>query len=218
MINIGEHNTVAKKAVSCNIKAEIFKLRDKALTEKYASDSYEYYKKYFDNYNDEDIGKCVNFLCDCYSKFTPDIYIYTDERYLCEEGTLQGITKLPNGANIVVFKVYNEEHDFTMCQVLYYDGEELKLFTPYEGNAVNIITSTCIGDEHCALDTEIDKAHPLANLIYPDGINEDIITDDEEAAKNKYMMYFGISEEDADDDNLELDWDAIDKEIISALS
>lgn len=221
MINKNEHNTVVRKAVPCDLKAEIFKLRDKILENKETHKNYEYYREYFENYNKTEysIGACIEFIFWHSDLLEFDIYIRGCERALSYAGRkLQGITKLPNGADIIIFQVYSEEHWIGMCQVLYYDGTQLRLFTPYEGNAVNIITTTCIGDEWHACDSTINKTHPLAAKIYPRGISAEIVEEDIDAAKNQYLRYYGISKEDAEDDCVDLDWDAIEKEIISTLS
>lgn len=221
LINKGEHNTVIRKAVPCDLKAEIFKARDETLKDEYAKKLYDMYQRYFDEYNKEtySIGGCINFICDCNDNFKPDVYIYTGERYLCNKGTLQGITKLPNGADIIVFQVCAEESGISICQVLYYDGEKLRLFTPYEGNAVNVITKTCLGDEEYAKEEDFDYSHPLVSIVYPDGLSEDLIAEDyDEEAKCRYMMHYGISKEDAERDNIALDWEAINKEILDVLN
>ena len=109
-----------------------------------------------------------------------------------------------------------------MCQVVYYDGTMLRTFTPYKGNAVNIATKTCLGDETYTSKNIVND--DFFKKVYPSGVdfNEYDFSDE---LFEKYCVFTGLveSEDDADGfkdrriERIELDWDAMSLEIEKAL-
>ena len=205
MINQGITNTNGAKAVPCDLISEIFKLRDYVLKkDEYMASLYpKYYQKYFKNYDKDDysLGSCILFLEGCEEGIERDVEICSTEYYFSNKGKYQGICKLPNGADIIVFHAYCEEQPVNMCKVLYFDGEKLRVFTPYEGNAVNVALNTCFLDEQyfrkCNLNSELYKK------IYPNGLNLDAYRgtyEDEEkfvdTAREGYARFLGIDYDD----------------------
>lgn len=223
MLNKGFTNTNTKKAVPCDLISEIFKLRDVVLEkDEYNAKLYsEYYEEYFQNYKDDDysLGSCIGFLEESEFGIERDINIYSTEYYLSSNGKYQGICKLPNGADIIVFHAYCEEQPSNMCKVLYFDGEKLRIFTPYEGNAVNVVFKTCLLDEGNGNKYNINKEY--LNQIYPNGLNLDYEIEDYddylEAVWEGYAKFLGMDIDDFVNGSFTLDWDAICNEIEKVL-
>lgn len=223
MLNKGFTNTNGKKAVPCNLISEIFKLRDIILEkdEYNANLYYEYYENYFLNYKDDDysLGSCICFLEESEFGIKKDIAIYSGEYYLSSKGKYQGICKLPNGADIIVFHAYCEEQPSNMCKVLYFDGEKLRIFTPYEGNAVNVALGTCLLDEGIGNKDNINEEY--FNQIYPNGLNMNYDIEDYDdyldAAWEGYAKFLGMDIDDFTNGSFTLDWDAICNEIEKVL-
>lgn len=222
MLNKGLTNTRGNKAVPCDLISEIFKLRDIVLKkDEYQAKSYpEYYEEYFQNYKDDDysLGSCIRFLEESEFGIKEDIAIYSSEYYFSSNGKYQGICKLPNGADIIVFHAYCEEQPSNMCKVLYFDGEKLRIFTPYEGNAVNVALGTCLLDEGIGNKNNINEEY--FNQIYPNGLNNYDIEDYDDyldAAWEGYAKFLGMDIDDFTDGSFTLDWDAICNEIEKVL-
>ena len=236
VLNKGFTNTVAKKAVPCDLVAELFKLRDYLLEhdEDYA-DMYDIYEDDFENWNQDDyqLGNCVISMIQD-NGIVADTSIYSSEYYLNTNGKYQGICKLPNGADIIVFDCCCEEQPSGMYTVLYFDGEKLRLFTPYEGNAVNIALNTCLLDEEYVVKPKINNEY--VSQIYPNGLNLDWVNvkwsnlkDEEfdayydmceqakEDARKGYAEFLGMKFSDFKDGNFDLDVDAICNEIENVL-
>lgn len=228
LLNKGYTNTTEFKAVPCNIVEKIFEARDKILfnCEDYVKEDYEeLYKECFEEWSSEDyaLGECVSFLKEFSNEnckvIDVDIYIYTSEHYLATKGKYRGLCKLPNGADILVLDVYGEETGINMCQVVYYDGTMLRTFTPYQGNAVNIATKTCLGDEAYTTKDAIDSE--LFKKIYPSEVDfSDYDNWNEMLAR--YYVFTGLVESEDEAENLRgrrihLDWDSIENEIEKAL-
>jgi len=224
IFNENLHNTAPCKAVPCDIVKEIFKARDALLhSSEDAADDYEFYKKSFDEYEEKGssapnyvLGGCYEFLKD-YSELTEwiDVEVYSTGYYLADEGKYQGICKLLNGADVVVFHVACEEQPSELYQVLYFDGSELRVFTPFSGNAVNVVTMTALGDEGY---TKFDKlAGDLYSKVYPDGLPDVNDYEFAEATKLGYLSFLGYTEDDFES-GLFPDKALVDKEIEMVLS
>jgi len=145
-----------------------------------------------------------------------DVRVYSAGYYLAEKGRYQGICKLPNGADIVVFDVPCEENSNSICQVLYFDGTDLRIFTPFAGNAVNVAFMTALGDEYYSWIEKFEGK--LFDKVYPNGLPA---SDDEnfhEKATEGYGHFLGMSEEGKDSWYVTLDWNAMDDEIERVLS
>lgn len=236
VMNKGYHNTVVKKAVSCNLIEKIIEAKNNLLSN-LSTNNEEYYnqysKKYFDmleigNIEETTIGNCVLFLLshdDDENYIERDINIYTSEMYCdaaCyDELKYVGITKLPNNVDIIGFTVFSEECSFHIFQILYFNGEKLQIFTPYEGNAVNIITKTALGNESYCYFDKINKESALYSIIFPNGIDDngyfeedfDFYDEDEEEEYclekqddviYRYLSHFGATVKITDDFNYTL--------------
>lgn len=228
MYNKGYTNTTEFKAVPCNIVEEIFRARDTILAcDDDTKKDYEgMFKESFEDWKSDlrSLGDCFCFLTDYQSKKCKvvdiDINIYSIDYYQSRKGKYCGLCKLPNGADIIVFDVSGEESGFSMCQVVYFDGNMLRTFTPYQGNAVNMITKTCLGDEEY-MDKHIVVNDDLYKIVYPDGLDFNSY-DYANKAFSKYCVFTGLveSENEADglrDGRIELDWDLMSSEIENAL-
>lgn len=223
MLNKGLTNINGKKAVPCDLIFEIFKLRDIILEkDEYTAKLYpKYYEKYFLNYENDNysLGSCVRFLEDSEFGIKKDISIYSEEYYFNSNGKYQGICKLPNGADIIVFYASCEEQPSGMCKVLYFDGEKLRIFTPFEGNAVNVALGTCLLDEGIGNKKKVNEKY--LNHIYPNGLNLDYEIDNYddflEDAWNGYAKFLGMDYDNFLDGKFILDWDAICNEIEKVL-
>ena len=229
IMNTGLTNVGVKKAVPCNLIEEILKFRDilVAKSKSNATDYEKWYEKHFCNFDYDDtyyefdkecICQCIPYFLNCDDgSLKTDVQIYSCEKHINKEGKYQGLCKLPNGAEILVFEALGEEEPTRMCMVLYFDGEQLRFFTPYEGNAVNVVTQTCLLDEtFCQVDF---TQHPLYNSIYPKGLKRTF--DDEkfvDNARKGYAKFLGIKYSDLCNGKFELDWDAICNEIETVLS
>lgn len=228
MFNKGYVNSIEFKAVPCNIVEKIFEARDKILScadEDTKEDYEDMFEESFNDWKSESyaLGECFAFLVDYQTEgckvVDVDINIYSTEYYLSTQGKYIGLCKLPNGADIIVFHVYGEESGFTMCQVVYYDGTMLRTFTPYQGNAVNIATKTCLGDETYTSKNIVND--DFFKKVYPSGVDFKEYGFSDELFE-KYCVFTGLveSEDDADelkDGRIELDWDAMSLEIEKAL-
>ena len=221
MFNKGLHNKTEFKAVPCNLVKKIFKIRDEILSDcdDYTLEDYnDMYKSYFESIdtNANSLGMCFSFILNySYDLVKTDVQIYTCEYGLNNKGKYQGVCKLHNGAEIIVFNVAGEESGYNMLQVVYFDGEFLRTFTPFEGNFVNVLTMTCLGDEvYCKLD-EFD------NDLYKEVLGDKVVSikddDFEEQMYEGYCRFQGFDCDYNSSLNIDFDYDAMCKEIESAL-
>lgn len=223
LINDGLHNSVLKKAISCDLKEKIYEAKDNAIKDPKVKMYYDsFYAEYFDEWNEEEysIGKCIEFLANYnHNDFIQDVQVYSTERYLENPGDYDGISNLQSGAEVIILHICAEEHAFEMIQVVYFDGEKLHTFTPFEGNAVNVIAKTCLGNEAYAIDTDVDYSHPLVSVVYPMGLTYKVLTDEEHIDEHfvNYLTHFGVSRKDAKDECVSLNEKAIYVEIESVL-
>lgn len=245
VINKGYHN-VAKKSVPCNLIRKIIESKNKLLPKLKHPDLVYYEeckKEYFENLQNGDIekdtiGECIGFLLSCdYDEeyIHEDVYIYASSRLTdaCSyEDRLEyiGLTTLPNGAEAIGLITMSEECNFHIFQLLYFDGEKLQLFTPYEGNAINIVTKTALGNEMYCNFSIMDRNVVLYSIIFPNGIknHDDLFMDASyyDAEENeeytisvydevlfKYFSYFGIEADILNEFFYELNPECINAEI-----
>lgn len=246
ILNKGFHNTVTKKAVPCNLIQKLIDAKDELIQNLDAFD-YEYYeddaKEDFDalesgNYESYTIGSCIIELLNMEGHedyIERDVEVYTTEMYSDKpqkdsmyDSKYIGIEKLPNGADIIGFQTCCEEKPTYLLQYLYYDGEKLRIFTPYEGNAVDIVTRTALQDEYYKQNA--DENSPLCPILFPDGVDVDLyskVTFTENGKEYElaqgdyivynYMKYFGANIQPDDYFDPEVDASCIDAEIESVL-
>lgn len=226
LLNKGLTNSVEKKAVPCDLIAEILKLKDTLLQtdETFAEEYEQYYEDDFENCDQEDyiLGDCIQALTYSDTGIKDNVAVYSGELYFNHKGKYQGKCKLPNGADIIVLEICCEEEPTSMCKVLYFDGEKLKLFTPYEGNAVNVALRTCLLDEEYMHENNVDEKY--LKQIYPDGLDLDWKDKDFEdyelfrdTARRGYAKFLGIDMDDFENGDFKLNWDAICNEIETVL-
>jgi hypothetical protein len=98
---------------------------------------------------------------------------------------------LGNGASVILYTVNGEESFSRMASVVYYDGEKLAIYTPYEGNGVHVGLDTALGDEDFT--------------PYEDKNTEDEIIE--------YYERYGLANPYEDEVEIELDMDKIKDEI-----
>jgi hypothetical protein len=160
-INQGLHNTSDKLAVKCDLKQELRRLYDKAVSDEP------------DLYDEIDIDKALN--CDtlvedenedlesliqqlCFNEYIP-----SDVEMEFVNTMLFSTKVLDNGAEIILFSMYGEmcENELSISQIasaIYFDGEQLRLFTPYEGNGVNTKYKVVLGGERFVLEDDYEEA------------------------------------------------------------
>lgn len=245
IINKGFHNTTTKKAVPCDLIKALVDAKNEILKITSTRD-YRYYKNnYVENFEklengdydkDYGIGSCVLCLLNMegHEKYIDsDVIVYTDEMYTNNRcpSKYNGVTKLTNGADVIGFHVYCEEAESTLFQFLYYDGEKLRIFTPYEGNAVNIITRTALGDETCRDADDYDDTCTLCSVIFPNGTDVDLYEDitltdangeeyeleQRDCIVYNYLNYFGADVKPNESYKADLNTDCIDAEVESVL-
>lgn len=213
MLNKGKHNTVEKKAVVCNIIKELIKRVDELVAncDNDTLEEFEFVKDEYNNvksgeYRDYEVGSLLNFLGNYEDKLSNDVYIYTCEYYKPDEevSRYSGLVTLPNGAQVYVMSVYQEEHSGNMCKVLYFDGDQLRLFTPYEGNYVDIDWKVCLCDETWVIDRIMGR-----EVDYDE--SEELIG--EHVAEYVKQYGYECDPEEYDELDIELYWDAICDEI-----
>lgn len=156
MINKGFHNKTKLKAVPCDLVAKIIETKDnvlKILTEVEMQEYNNCYAEHFKNPlgSSDSLSECIEFL-EYYDEGTEnfmvnDVLMQFAKYELTKSGKYSGLCKLPSGADILVIEAISQEHGLGMCKVLYFDGKTLRFFTPYEGNTVDIINNSCLGDE-----------------------------------------------------------------------
>jgi hypothetical protein len=103
---------------------------------------------------------------------------------------------LQNGANVILFYYEGEESPSNMVSALYFDGSELKFFTPYEGNGVNVDYQSAIGDED------------YTNLDEPEGDGRDYFA---------YLEEYDLGDPYNDEIYIDLDMQKIVEEIANVL-
>jgi hypothetical protein len=142
LLNEGKHHVIEGKAVKCDLKAELRKLYDKILD----SDDGSYISDY-------DIEEIVDFTNDNsalkgFIGEALDICLKQDIAQYIDTSTMDiEFLTLGNGADVILYTVNGEESFSRMASVIYYNGEELAVYTPYEGNGVHIGLDTALGDE-----------------------------------------------------------------------
>ncbi len=225
-LNENLQNIVPRKAVPCDIVKELFKVRDTLLdsADRNTIKVYEVaYEKFFEEYEERGsatandvLGSCYDFI-KYYSKSEKgiDVVIDSSDYRLAEEGKYQGICKLPNGAEVIVFQVVCDEQPSELYQVLYFDGTELRVFTPFSGNAVNAVTMTALGDEDCTLLEKLEG--DLYSKVYPNGLPEVAESNFAEAARLGYLQFLGYTEKEFQT-GIRSDKKLVDKEIETVLS
>ncbi len=116
---------------------------------------------------------------------------------------------------MIVFQVVCDEQPSELYQVLYFDGTELRVFTPFSGNAVNAVTMTALGDEDCTLLEKLEG--DLYSKVYPNGLPEVAESNFAEAARLGYLQFLGYTEKEFQT-GIRSDKKLVDKEIETVLS
>lgn len=95
------------------------------------------------------------------------------------------------GLPSIGFEVRSDDTMVTVYKLCYFDGEKFKIFTPYEGNCVNIITHTAIGDELVLEDDELEDLcnTELSKQIFGANTDTESLLDEEEYPI-QYIKYF----------------------------
>lgn len=218
-------------AMPCDIVQKVLDLKNElvAKLKGYDLEVYNRNKKYFDYVEnnreiysvnsrpeeDYNLGACLAYLMDLSledkdmsEKFLiiQDIEIYSSEHYLTSDCKYEGVCNIKNKngdlCEIIALHIFSEEIGTNMLQVVYFDGERLRTFTPYRGNSVNVLTQTCIGNEeysHVIGDKSKNSYNKeIFNEIYKDGLPKDNRSCEYyEALATGYLKFLGL--EDAED-------------------
>ena len=162
------------------------------------------------------MGRCIYFLE--ISELESDVKINSSVAEFSNYGKYQGYCKLPNGADIIVLKDYNKVKTCCMIRVLYFDGKQLKIFTPYEGNTVNIALNTCFFNENILKKDNINQNY--LKQIYPNGLdlNQKLNLNFENEVNMGYAKFLGMDYDDYMSKKFHLNYDTICKEIEDVLS
>lgn len=160
IINEGQHNTNnGKHAVKCDMREELRKLYDEAMKGEdgiYVCDTNMDIALDFSNNNQDSELSCL--ICGLMSvNLEQDIVQYIDPSTVDVE-----FLTLKNGANVILCKAMGEESFSEMVSVVYYDGDKLSVYTPYEGNGVYIDLKTALGDEEL---TPCQEEYPDEDII-----------------------------------------------------
>lgn len=144
IINNGIHNSTPFKAVPCDLVAELRRQKDILVGSGVPE---EEFRDYF-----EDLDVCPYAIGSAISLLQShdvdidegDILINLDRRKEC------GKVEIAEGVTVILLQSYSDFYDssYYMIQALYSDGKKLCLYTPFEGNWVNVVYQTCLGDEH----------------------------------------------------------------------
>lgn len=124
-----------------------------------------------------------------------DIWIvesFKDDIPLYSNNIADAFLERINGIEVIIFRALGAYSCIEVFKVLYFDGEELRIFTPFEGNAVNIITKTVLGYEYLHKNELNYKAKALMNKIYGENIKIDILNRSEFI--ERYIKYFNPNE------------------------
>lgn len=196
-INRGIHNKSDFKAVPCDLRAKLRELRDALVRS--GEVSKDDFGDYFDTLDvcPMSIGSAISLL-ECYGADIDEGSTMIDLTVRKEHGVLV----LPNGAEVIMVESYSDTSEHFMIQALYYDGNKLRLFTPYAGNWVNVAYGSFLGDESEALwiDTE------LYRRVYGVDYGTENV-----ALYDRYLQVFDVK-------GFSLNYNLIEEEIKSVLS
>lgn len=218
-------------AMPCNIVQKILDLKNEVVAKLkgYDLEVYNRNKKYFDYVEnnremytvnsrpeeDYSLGACLAYLMDLSLEegnisgegvIIKDVEIYSSEYYLTFDCKYEGVCTIKNGnsdlCEIIALHIFSEEIGTSMLQVVYFDGEHLRTFTPYSGNSVNVLTQTCIGSEmysHVIGNKSKNSYNKeLFTEIYKDYLPNDTGSCEYyEALTTGYLKFLGL--EDAED-------------------
>lgn len=196
-INRGIHNKSDFKAVPCDLRAKLRDLRDDLVRSGQASR--DDFGDYFDTLDvcPMSIGSAISLL-EWYGADIDEGSTAIDLATRKEHSVLT----LPNSAELILIESRSDTSEYFMIQALYYDGEKLRLFTPYAGNWVNVAYDSFLGDEPEA--SEIDTE--LYRRIYGVDYGTENV-----ALYDRYLQAFDIK-------GFSLNYRLIEEEIKSVLS
>lgn len=196
-INRGIHNKSDFKAVPCDLRAKLRELKDVLVRSGEASK--DDFGDYFDTLDvcPMSIGSAISLL-ECYGADIDEGSTMIDLAVRKEHGVLV----LPNDVEVILVESYSDTSEHFMIQALYYDGDKLRLFTPYAGNWVNVAYDSFLGDESEALEIDAELYRRVYGVDYG---TENV------ALYDRYLQAFDVK-------GFSLNYNLIEEEIKSVLS
>ena len=96
---------------------------------------------------------------------------------------------------LIGFTVTSNYSEVRLFKVMYYDGSSVRIFTPYSGNPVNVVTGTALGDEVSSGIKESTAGKYIESEACKDIFGESFAAKDlvsQEICGNKYLEHFHI--------------------------